>query len=93
MALWLAGVEPDVIAADHAMSDDSWAPHNDEFLAAAPDEEERERRRRIIQPAGSTLAEVLGEIDAGEGIRNLLLGAGADEAALDRLVARLRGEA
>jgi hypothetical protein len=93
MALWLAGVEPDVIAADHAMSDDSWAPHNDEFLAAAPDEEERERRRRIIQPAGSTLAEVLGEIDAGEGIRNRLLGAGADEAALDRLVARLRGEA
>ena len=92
MALWLAGVEPDVIAADHAMSDDSWAPHNDSWLAEAPDEEERERRRRIIQPAGSTLAEVLAEIDAGEGIRNRLLAAGADEAALDRLVARLRGE-
>ena len=28
MALWLAGVEPDVIAADHALSDESWAPHN-----------------------------------------------------------------
>jgi protein-tyrosine phosphatase len=93
MALWLAGVEPDVIAADHALSDESWAPYNDEFLAAAPDEEERERRRRIIEPAGRTLAELLEEIDETEGIRARLVGAGADEAALDRLVARLRGDA
>jgi hypothetical protein len=93
MALWLAGVEPDVIAADHALSDESWLPHNDGWLAEAPDEEERERRRRIIQPAGSTLAEVLAEIEEREGIRQRLLAAGADEAALDRLVARLRGEA
>jgi protein-tyrosine phosphatase len=92
MALWLAGVEPDVIAADHALSDESWLPHNDGWLSEAPDDEERERRRRIIQPAGSTLAEVLAEIDEREGIRKRLLGAGADEAALDRLVARLRGE-
>jgi hypothetical protein len=93
MALWLAGVEPDVIAADHALSDESWLPHNDGWLAEAPDEEERERRRRIIQPAGSTLAEVLAEIEERDGIRQRLLAAGADEAALDRLVARLRGEA
>ena len=93
MALWLAGVEPDVIAADHALSDDSWAPYNDEWLAEAPDEQERERRRRILQPAGRTLAEVLEEIERREGIRQLLLGAGADEPTLDRLVARLRGEA
>ena len=93
MALWLAGVEPDVIAADHALSDESWMPHNDGWLAEAPDEQERERRRRIIQPAGRTLAEVLAEIEKREGIRQRLLAAGADEAALDRLVARLRGEA
>jgi protein-tyrosine phosphatase len=93
MALWLAGVEPDVIAADHALSDESWAPFNGDWLAAAPDEAERERRRRISEPAGRTLAEVLEEIERREGIRNLLVGAGADEAALDRLVARLRGEA
>jgi protein tyrosine/serine phosphatase len=92
MTLWLAGVEPDAIAADHALSDESWAPHNDEWLAEAPDEEERERRRRIVQPAGRTLAEVLEEIEQREGIRNLLLGAGAEEDALDRLVGRLRGE-
>jgi hypothetical protein len=93
MALWLAGVEPDAIAADHALSDESWAPHNDEWLAEAPGDEERERRRRIIQPAGRTLADVLEEIERREGVRRLLLGAGADEAALDRLAARLRGEA
>ena len=92
MALWLAGVEPDTIAADHALSDESWAPHNDGWLEEAPDEQERERRRRILQPAGRTLAEVLEEIEWSEGIRNRLLAAGADEASLDRLVARLRGE-
>lgn len=93
MALWLAGVEPDAIAADHALSDESWAPHNREWLDEAPSEQERERRLRVSQPAGRTLAAVLEEIEQREGIRSLLLGAGADEAALDRLVARLRGEA
>jgi protein-tyrosine phosphatase len=93
MALWLAGVEPDVIAADHALSDESWAPYNDEWVSEAPDEEERERRRRVLRPAGRTLAEVLEEIEAREGIRNRLLAARAEPAALDRLVARLRGEA
>jgi hypothetical protein len=93
MALWLAGVDLETIAADHALSDESWGPHNAEWLAAAPDEQERERRRRISQPAGRTLAEVLEELEQREGIRNLLVGAGADEAVLDRLVARLRGEA
>jgi protein-tyrosine phosphatase len=92
MALWLAGVEPDAIAADHALSDESWAPHNDEWLAEARDEAERERRRRIVQPAGGTLAGVLEEIERREGVRGRLLAAGAEKAALDRLVARLRGE-
>ena len=93
MALWLAGAEPDAIAADHALSDESWAPFNAEWLAEAPDEAERERRRRISQPAGRTLVDVLGEIEREEGIRNRLVDAGADEDALDGLAARLRGEA
>jgi hypothetical protein len=92
MALWLAGVEPDAIAADHALSDESWAPFNSEWLADASDEQERERRRRISQPAGRTLVEVLEEVEAADGIRARLLTAGAHEAALDRLVRRLRGE-
>ena len=93
MALWLAGVEPDAIAADHALSDSHWAPHNGDWVDRAEDERERERRLRVLQPAGRTLAEVLEEIEETEGIRERLLGAGADAAALDRLVARLRGEA
>jgi hypothetical protein len=93
MALWLAGVEPDAIAADHALSDESWAPHNDEWLDRSPDAQERERRLRILQPAGRTLVDVLEEVEQQEGVRARLLAAGADEAALDRLVARLRGEA
>jgi protein-tyrosine phosphatase len=93
MALWLAGVDPEVIAADHALSDELWGPHNHQWIDAAPDEAERVRRIRILQPPGRTMAEVLGEIEETEGIRSLLVNAGADEAALDRLVARLRGEA
>jgi hypothetical protein len=93
MAQWLAGVEPDAIAEDHALSDENWAPLHPGWLAAAPDEEERERRRRISQPAGRTLVDVLEEIERQDGIQNRLLAAGADEAALARLVARLRGEA
>jgi Tyrosine phosphatase family len=92
MALWLAGVEPDAIAADHALSDENLAPHNVGWLASAPDEQERERRRRVLQPPGRTLVDVLEEIEEQEGIRERLLGAGADEVALDRLAARLRGE-
>jgi protein-tyrosine phosphatase len=93
MALWLAGVAPDVIAADHALSDEHLAGRTADWLAEAADEEELERRRRVVEPPGRTLAEVLEEIEEGEGIRNRLLAAGADEAALDRLVARLRGGA
>jgi hypothetical protein len=93
MALWLAGVERDAIAADHALSDENLAPQNAGWLAAASDEQERERRRRILQPPGRTLVEVLEEIEEQDGIRERLLGAGADEAALHRLVGRLRGEA
>jgi protein-tyrosine phosphatase len=92
MAQWLAGVEPEAIVADHALSDESWAPYHPAWFAEAPDEQERERRRRVAVPAGRTLIEVLEEIDQREGIRNLLVAAGADETALDRLVARLRGE-
>jgi hypothetical protein len=93
MALWLAGVEHGAIAADHAMSDPHLTESSADWLAKAADEAELERRRRIIQPPGRTLVEVLEEIEATDGIRRRLVSAGADEAALDRLVARLRGEA
>lgn len=92
MALWLAGVEHEAIAADHRLSDESWAPHHTAWFTDAPDETERERRQRIAEPAGNTLVEVLEEIEQREGIRSFLLDAGADDSSLDRLVARLRSE-
>jgi hypothetical protein len=92
MALWLAGVEPDAIAADHAMSDAHLEQRSAEWLAQSADDAELERRRRIVQPPGRTLVDVLEEIEAEDGIRARLVCAGADEAALDRLVARLKGE-
>jgi protein-tyrosine phosphatase len=93
MALWLAGVEPDAIAADHAMSDGHLAERSADWLAQAADEAELERRRRVIQPPGRTLVDVLEEIEATDGIRARLVSADVDETALDQLVARLRGEA
>jgi protein-tyrosine phosphatase len=92
MALWLAGVEPDAIAADHALSDGHLAERSADWLAQSTSEEELERRRRVIQPPGRTLLDVLEEIEATDGIRNRLLAAGASAEALDMLVLRLRNE-
>ena len=86
LILRLAGVPLDTIAADHALSDEHWAPRNEEWCAEAPDGWERERRQRIVQPAGRTMVEVLGELD----VRAYLLAGGANEDDLDRLVVRLR---
>jgi protein-tyrosine phosphatase len=93
MALWLAGVEPDAIAADHALSDGHLAERSAEWLAQSANDAELERRRRVTSPAARTLLDVLEEIESSDGIRARLLSAGADETALDRLVTRLRGEA
>jgi hypothetical protein len=49
--------------------------------------------RTGLAPAGRIPAELLEEIEEREGVRHRLLTAGADEAVLERLVARLRGEA
>ena len=88
---WLAGVEPEAIAADHALSDESWAPHNAGWFEEAPDEGERERRRRISAPGGRTLAELLAELEERQGIRRYLVAGGASAQELDTLVLRLRG--
>ena len=86
LMLRLAGVPLDVIAADHALSDENWAPHHAQWISEAPDEGEQERRRRITRPAGETMARVVESIDP----RAYLLAGGADERDLDTLVVRLR---
>jgi hypothetical protein len=88
LMLTLAGVEPEVVAADHALSDESWGPRNEEWYAAARDERERERRRRVSAPAGRTMVEVLERL--GD-VRAYLRRGGAAEEDLDTLVVRLRG--
>ena len=91
LAAWLAGVEPDAIGADHALSDESWGPTHPAWFDAAPDEAERERRRRIATPAGRTLPDVLEQLEEREGVRAYLEAGGAPSADLDTLVLRLRG--
>jgi protein-tyrosine phosphatase len=91
LMLRLVGVDLEAIAADHALSDESWAPYLDEWFAEAPTEAERERRRRIAAPAGRTMAEILEEIEERYGgVRRYLLEAGASEDDIDRVVLRLR---
>jgi protein tyrosine/serine phosphatase len=87
LVLALAGVDLETIAADHALSDESWAPYLDAFYAEAETDEERGRRRRITAPAGRTMADVLEEVqERYGGVREYL---GSQD--LDKLVLRLRG--
>jgi protein-tyrosine phosphatase len=91
LVLRCAGVDPVTIAADHAISDGSWAPYNIAWFAEAADEEERARRRRVATPAGRTMVEVLDNVDRQYGgPRKFLAGVPGDH--LDRLVLRLRGD-
>ena len=89
LILRLAGVGLDVIAADHARSDVYLAPWWQPWYDAAPDEEERQRRVRVTEMPANAMADVLADLD----VRAYLLAAGVEDADLDRLVARLRGEA
>jgi protein-tyrosine phosphatase len=87
LMLRLAGVTLETIAADHALSDENWAPQNEQWISEAADEWEQERRRRIVQPAGETMAQVLEGVD----VRSYLVAGGASQHDLDKLVVRLCG--
>jgi protein tyrosine/serine phosphatase len=89
LALLLAGVPADAVADDWALSERAWAAHDAEWIASAPDEVERKRRRVWGSAPREAMVDVLAELDA----RTYLERAGAAPAALDRLRARLRGEA
>jgi protein-tyrosine phosphatase len=91
LLLRLAGVDLETIAADHALSDEMFAPTLHEWLDSAPDEEERERRRRVTVAAGRTLADVLADLEEREGsVEAYLLRAGAAANDLGRAVARVQ---
>jgi len=93
LILRLADVDPEVIAEDHARSDEFWAPLIEDWFASAPDELERERRRRIAKPAGRTMTDVLADLESRHGsVRAFLEGGGAPASDLDEMRAELRGE-
>jgi len=93
LLLALAGVDRETIAADHALSEQNWAPFLSAFFAEAETKQELERRRRVTAPAGRALVEVLDEVDRRHGgARRYLAEAGAPEEDLDSIVLRLRGD-
>jgi protein-tyrosine phosphatase len=83
-----AGVEREAISADHARSDESWAPFNASWIEQATDPADRARRQRVTQPAGETMSDVLAEVDRRYGGAARYVGS----ARLDTLVLRLRGD-
>ena len=93
LLLTLAGVDRETIAADHALSEQNWAPFLDAWFAEAETEQELERRHRVTAPAGRAVVEVLEEVGRRYGgARRYLIEGGASPEHLDSLVLRLRGE-
>jgi protein-tyrosine phosphatase len=92
LLLRLVGVDLETIAADHALSDESWAPYHAAWFAEAADDHERARRRRIAVPAGQTMVEVLHEVERRYGgTEEYLLGGGASREGLAAVRERLVG--
>lgn len=89
--LRIAGVGPDTIAEDYALSEASWAPTIEEWVGSAPDEVERRKRRLLSVMPAAAMRNVLLELERRHGsIREFLVEAGAEEARLERLRDRLR---
>jgi protein tyrosine/serine phosphatase len=90
LVLRVAGVEPDVVAADYALTEAALAPTHEQWVAEAPDEAVR-RRRLLLQPAPpSVMTAVLEALEERYGgVPAYLRGAGVDDDVLDRVRERL----
>jgi protein tyrosine/serine phosphatase len=90
LVLRVAGVEPDVVAADYALTEAALAPTHEQWVAEAPDEAVR-RRRLLLQPAPPAV--MTAGLEALEerygGVPAYLRGAGVDDDVLDRVRERL----
>ncbi|HEX6700775.1 MAG TPA: tyrosine-protein phosphatase, partial [Gaiellaceae bacterium] len=83
LLLRLAGVAPEEIAADYALSGQRIAPSFASWIDEAPDERERERRRRLMSSPAAAMVEVLEELDRRYGgVEAYLRAGGASEAEL-----------
>lgn len=76
LALALAGVAPDAIAADYAFSDEAIRQHNDAMLAGVVSEDERARWRAIQHARPETMLETLRHLDERYGGAEAYLGKG-----------------
>jgi protein-tyrosine phosphatase len=90
LLLRLAGVAPEAVAADYALSEGFLAPRHEEWLAGAADDEERARIRRISATPAEAMLAVLGELEGRYGsAAGYLRTAGADDLVLERARSRL----
>jgi protein tyrosine/serine phosphatase len=91
LLLRLAGVAPAAVAADYALSERYLAPRHERWLADAADDAERERLRRITASPVAAMLGVLEELERRHGTPAAYLrAAGASDATLERVHARLR---
>ncbi len=92
LILRLAGVAVSDIAADYGLSAGNLGPVFESWVAEAPDEEERAFRLRIGSSPPEAMARLLERLEGRFGtVEAYLLEAGASEAALRRVRARLLG--
>lgn len=91
LLLDLAGVSPEDIAADYALSEDRLRPRHEAWFAAADTEEELERLRRIAQTPAESMVGVFEELDRRYGsVEGYLRSAGLGDEELELAAARLR---
>jgi protein-tyrosine phosphatase len=91
--LHLAGVPPEEIAADYALSEERLRPRHEAWFEAAESEEELERLRRIAQTPAEAMAGVFAELERRHGsVEGYLRQAGATDEEIELARSRLRGD-
>ena len=91
MLLRLAGVSPEEIGADYALSGENLAGTLDEWLASAPDEQERRRREKLSTTPAVAMVRVLEDIEGRYGsVAAYLESGGVTSGQIERLRSRLR---
>jgi protein tyrosine/serine phosphatase len=89
--LYLAGVGPEEIAQDYALSEEKLRTRHERWLAEAQSDEERERLRRISQTPADSIKGVFEELERRYGsVEGYLRHAGSTDDELERARARLR---
>ncbi len=90
LVLRMAGVDPEHIAVDYALSAQCLQERSDQWLAAIDDERERAREREMARTDPETMVEFLHALDEQYGgVESYLLDIGVSPERLDRLRERL----